>query len=399
MSAVQSSRGMGFLREVFALEPHEGIGVLLHGSFPQFFEHNRMRLVLARTQAIALLFAVLVPLWIFVDMQVFPYEMWARLAVGRVVVSIAFNVLAIYAGRVTARATRGQGYGSLAVLFLIPSLFFLLVLSQPVLAMASGSRLGELGGAVPALYILLPLMFVGGISLFPLTVMESAMVVVPLLAVTAALLLRSTKLLAGMSGLAVLWVAALIGVVGMLAAASQLQFLRESFQYKTRDRATGLLSRAGGEQWLEYAAASLAADAPLTLCLLGFDDAELLFAKGMLSRVVAEVRRTLKDGEVAVWWDYGTLALVLPGPCVDAVQRVMDVQTALAGIRHADGSAIQFSAGLAEMRQDARDGSDRVIPLAELRLRQARSGGAHRLQGCGQQGVVLFPADRVVQKA
>ncbi len=399
MSSVQSSRSMSFLREVFALEPNEGFGVLLHGPFPGFFEHSRMRLMLARTQAIALLFAVLVPLWIFVDMQVFPYEMWARLAAGRVVVSIAFNVLAIYAGRMMARATRGQGYSSLAVLFLIPSLFFLLVLSGPVLATASGSRLGEWGGAVPALYVLLPLMFVAGISLFPLTLRESAVVMAPLLAVTAALLLRSSKVLAGMSGLAVLWVAALIGVVGMLAAVAQLQLLREAFRYRTRDRMTGLLNRTGGEQWLEYAASSLSADEPLTLCLFGFDEPEQLFGKGVLARVVAGVQGILKDGETAAWWDYGTLALVLPASCDDAVERVLAVRTVLAQIRPAGGDPIRFSVGLAEVRQDAREAPERVIPLAELRLRQARAGGGHRLQGCGQHGMVLFPADMAIQGA
>ncbi len=391
MSAVQSSRSMSFLREVFALEPHEGLGVIVAGSFPAFFDHNRMRLVLARTQAIALLFAVLVPLWIFVDMQVFPYTLWARLAVGRVVVSVAFNFLAIYAGRVMLRATRGQGFGSLAVLFLIPALFFLLVLSQPVLAMASGTRLGEFGGAVPTLYILLPLMFVAGISLFPLTVLESALVVVPLLAVTATLLVRSKTLLSGMNSLAVLWVAALIGVVGILAAASQLQFMRESFEHRTRDRATGLLNRTGGEQWIEFAASRLEAGEPLTLCLLAFDHAESLLGKGILARMIADVERVLKEGETLIWWDYGTLALVLPAACEEAVQRVLAVRSALAAGRYGEGKVLRFSVGVAEAREGTGESPDRLIPLAELRLRQARAGEGHRLQGCGQQGIALFP--------
>ena len=71
---------------------------------------------------LAIIFAVLVPVWIPLDIYVFPRAVWDPLTAGRVASSIGFALLARYGCRTS---TNGHVRLALAILFLIPSVFFL----------------------------------------------------------------------------------------------------------------------------------------------------------------------------------------------------------------------------------------------------------------------------------
>lgn len=62
---------------------------------------TRRTLILAtRVQVVAGLFAVLTPLWIIVDMFIFPDDVWPMLALARILTTIAFVAVVLAAKRV-----------------------------------------------------------------------------------------------------------------------------------------------------------------------------------------------------------------------------------------------------------------------------------------------------------
>ena len=183
------------------------------------FGQRRAGFILSRAQLIAVLFAALTPLWIPLDRLVLPNGVWQPLALGRVGASLAFAALALYCRRA---ATLKQAYAALAVLFSVPSLFFLF--SHWVL---QGASLAGIGAVMASGYAFLPFVLMAGLAIFPLTVLETVAFAVPLLAVAALPVMEQKDFLMPVfSAVAVLWLLLLVAAVASLSAVSQLEFLR-----------------------------------------------------------------------------------------------------------------------------------------------------------------------------
>ncbi|WP_297387486.1 hypothetical protein [Acidiferrobacter sp.] len=122
-----------FLYGFFPMHPGALADLLSARQHPMMFDHQRARLILSRMRLMAMLFAILTPLWIPMDALVFPGSIWRPLALGRIVASVGLTVLAMR----SRHATRlKQAHGALALLFLIPAALYLF-------ARASGARAPE----------------------------------------------------------------------------------------------------------------------------------------------------------------------------------------------------------------------------------------------------------------
>lgn len=83
--------------------------------------NRRATMIVNRVRLFAFLFAVLTPMWIVVDFLVFASPLWWQLALMRVLASAAFASLVLF---YQPRGNLLDAYRAMALLFLIPTLFY-----------------------------------------------------------------------------------------------------------------------------------------------------------------------------------------------------------------------------------------------------------------------------------
>lgn len=198
----------------------DGLAHLLDtGRHSAAFGQRRAEFILSRAKVVALLFAILTPLWIPLDALVFPSGLWQPLAYGRLAAGLGFAALTAYCVRAT---TIKQAYAALAVLFSIPSAYFLF--SHAVLQNAT---LHGLADTMASGYAFLPFILMAGLAIFPLTMLETVCFAAPLLAVASyPVIERHAFMMPVFNALAALWLLVLVASVASLSAMSQLEFLR-----------------------------------------------------------------------------------------------------------------------------------------------------------------------------
>ena len=136
------------------------------------FEHERARIVLRRMEVLTWIFMILVPMWILADIVIFPAEVVSRLVFGRLMATLGLGLLLLFSLVVMERATWRVSYLSVVVLMAIPALFELY--AQPVFSawQLGHAHLSETQSAAIFLYRQLPIIYISGLALFPMTLLE-----------------------------------------------------------------------------------------------------------------------------------------------------------------------------------------------------------------------------------
>ncbi|HXH64812.1 MAG TPA: GGDEF domain-containing protein [Mariprofundaceae bacterium] len=350
------------------------------------FDRQRAGFILSRTRLMASLFAVLTPLWIPLDIMAFPHDIWAKLASSRVLVCLAFMVLAAYCRRA---ATLRQAYLALGVLFFVPSVFFLfsnsllwdLSLDRASATLASG-------------YAFLTFLLVAGLGIFPLTLTELSVLALPLLGVAAAPVVeKHLYMMPFFNALAMLWLLILVAGVGCLASVSQLQLLRKLFHKAVVDPLTGALNRESGVELIAMQFALAQRNHyPLALAFVDLDDFKHIndtqghdAGDGILVQVAQSWRSSLRKSDVVMRWGGDEFILLLPYTNRSQARHVID--DSIRGLRGADDSLPTFSVGIAENSEDHVEHWRSLVTLADQRMYQAKSGGKNRTVA-GEDGVV-----------
>ncbi len=351
--------------------------VLSTASHSTLFRMYRARFVISRARVVAALFAVLTPLWIVADVMVFPRAIYVPLVSARLIASAAFAGL-VFSCR--CRPSLGNSYRMMVLLYLIPSAFYLY--SVHVL---QGAQLTSVGTAVAIGYMFLPLALVVGLSIFPLTLVEIASLALPLIAV-AAFPLRA---LSGLDGAMVLWLLLLIVSISAVASMSQLQLMYELFQGSAFDPLTGVYNRRSGEEFLvQQFDLARRYGYPLTLVFLDLDDFKRLndvdghnAGDAALRTTARLLRANMRTSDILIRWGGEEFLQVLPHTDIDEAQRQLGrlckdgkCQLCLRG----DGTALTFSAGIAELlRDDIPLSADwrALLALADRRMYQAKARG------------------------
>lgn len=224
---------------------------------------QRARLILTRTRQIAALLSALTLLWIVVDTMVFSPTIWPRLAVARLLASAGFAVVAV-----TLRHSErlAEARLSLAALLLVPTVFYMC--AQLLLAPDAHNSTNL---AVATAYELLPFIVVVGLSIFPLTALESLIYIFPILLAPIVTGLLQHQLNPDSDMLGAAWLLLLIAMISMFASMSQLQFMLALTNQALHDPLTGCYNRGSGEQFLalQFNIAQRQ-KAPLALRLLGW---------------------------------------------------------------------------------------------------------------------------------
>ncbi|MBZ0095271.1 MAG: GGDEF domain-containing protein [Sulfuricella sp.] len=369
-----------------ALPREELRNLLLPANHAPLLARRRAEMIISRVRIVAALFALLTPLWIIVDVLVFTWPVSIMLAVGRLVTSLAFGLLALSYGKSTKVA---DAYRALAMLFGIPTLFF--IYSHPLL---SHFQLAGPAAAIAAGYAFLPFVMVAGLSIFPLTAVEATLFALPVLLAEALVALMQLGMLSWTSHLGAFWLLFLITAVAALAGMSQLSFMMSLVGQASHDGLTGCFARASGEELMDIQFHITArSGAPLAVVFADLDNFKRIndsFGHDAGDRVLiaaAEaLRSTLRSGDVLLRWGGEEFAIILPDTDCATAAKVVDRLCERGLGSRPEGGRLTASFGVAERLADRAKDWRQLVEIADQRMYQAKQAGKDRCVGCAEQG-------------
>lgn len=368
-----------FNRILNELPREELLWLFVPGKHMALLSTRRAAMVISRVRLVAALFAVLTPLWIAVDLFVFPWPLWGQLAMGRIAVSMAFGALAL---SYRSSTRMHDAYVALGVMFAIPTLFFFF--SHQLLA---DYHLAGLAASVSAGYAFLPFVMVAGLSVFPLTAVEGALFASPVLLVEMVTAWVNWDKIDPSAFFGTFWLLMLIAVVATLSGMSQLGFMIALVRQAIRDPLTGCFSRLSGEELLEIQfIISLRSNSPLSVAFIDLDDfKQVNDAHGheagdqVLTAAAEQVRASLRTGDMLARWGGEEFILIFPNTfSKDAVQALERLREAGFGLRP-EGTPVTASIGLAERVEDKPADCKKLVEIADRRMYLAKQGGKNRV--------------------
>ncbi len=338
---------------------------------------HRAELLIVRVRLIAMLFAVLTPLWCIVDQFFMPEEVILTLCAARMASAAAFAVLA-FSFRKSDRSL--HAYAALGSLFLIPTLFFVF----------ANMLLGDLEGEGIAIslisgYHLLPFLIAAGLSVFPLTAVEGVVFAIPVIMVQWI----STVVLgdgAAAEQLGLLWLIVLIAAVAVLSGMTQLHYLSEIVTKSAHDPLTNAYNRMTGEEFMEkYYSLARRNNTPFSLVFVDIDHFKSVndsygheTGDHILEQVSAALSSQLRKEDSLIRWGGEEFILALPmSDRAETVEMIERLGSHGLGLRP-EGTALTASVGVACNISDDIDELSALIQRADERMYMAKEGGRNR---------------------
>lgn len=360
------------------LQKSELVWLLSPHMHPTLLARRRATMIVNRVRLFALLFAVLTPLWSIIDIIVFPSSLWMTLAVMRLMACAAFSwLLAGY----RASGNLFDAYRAIAILFAIPTVFYV---SSHILL--GNHELHGLSAAIGSGYAFLPFVLLAGLSIFPLTLIESMAIASPILMAQAMAGYLSWETVNWPSFAAAFWLLALITGVSALAGMSQLTFMTVLVNQAIRDPLTGGFSRRSGEEVLElHFNNSGRGKQPLAIAFFDLDFFKSINDRfgheaGDQALIVTTERIThaQRRSDMLVRWGGEEFLLIMPNTNIDqaraAVSRIRDTGF---GARP-DGEPMTASIGVAERNVDQAEDWKDLVDKADRRMYHAKQNGRNR---------------------
>lgn len=343
---------------------------------------RRATLIVNRVRLFAFLFAVLTPLWSVVDFVVFPFPLWINLALMRFAACAAFAGLLIY---YRPSGNLFDAYRAMAILFAIPTVFY--VASHTLLG---SYQLSGLSAAIGAGYAFLPFVLLAGLSIFPLTLLESLVVASPILLAQLVAGYLSWPALDWPSFAGAFWLLMLITAVSALSGMSQLAFMIALVRQAIRDPLTGTFSRLSGEELLDLQfTIAQRSGAPLAIAFLDIDHFKSIndnfgheAGDKILIDVTTMVGQNLRRGDTLVRWGGEEFLLVMTNTdCAQAEAAIARLRAVGLGTRP-DSTPITASIGIAECTAAQVGDWKSLIDLADQRMYRAKQSGRDRVVSC-----------------
>lgn len=349
-----------------------------------FVQRRRALLILSRVRLVAATFAVLTPLWIPVDLVIFETSLAMYLSALRVLACISFAVLALsFRGSDSVVVARW----GLVWLLVIPTVFFLI--SHPLLGQFAITDPAQ--QVIAAGYAFLPFVMVAGLSVFPITALEGALMGLPLVGAYFLTGVLGYQLLPFASHLGAQWLLLLLASVSTLAGMSQLHFMSQLVDQSSHDGLTRAYNRRVGEEMLiQQFVTAMRSKTPMSLAFIDLDNFKSINDKygheegdNALRGASAALRKILRRGDILIRWGGEEFLVVMPNTdpsgAMIAVSRMR--QTGF-GIRP-DGKPLTASIGVAERVLDASEGWADLVEKADQRMYAAKQSGKDRAIGCG----------------
>jgi diguanylate cyclase (GGDEF)-like protein len=352
------------------MRPHGHISLLAN---------RRTTIIVTRARLSAGLFAALTPLWIIFDIFTFPPEIWEGLVLARVAATAGFIGILLMLRRME---TIRDAYRALGLLMTVPMAFFLFTYLH-----MSQFQLHGVQAALSTGYAFLPFVVVAGLSIFPLTLVESLSFSLPVLLMQLAAAALHSPALDWATIAAAFWLLALISGVSAMAGLSQLAFMIVLVREAIRDSMTGCYSRNSGEELLELQFILSTRNAtPLSLVFMDLDHFKQINDRfghdagdNVLVSTSAAIRSELRTGDILIRWGGEEFVLILPNNTgLQACQALERLRKSGLGLRP-DGTPVTASIGVAERITDNAQTWQDLVEKADTRMYQAKQGGRNRV--------------------
>ncbi len=340
---------------------------------------RRAEMIRSRALLVAVAFAVLTPLWTIVEYLSFDHELWLALMWARLAATLGFVgiVLGCYRSGQSCRAEH-----VLMTLFAIPVLFFLYTTF-----VLQGHALSGFARAVVDTHVFLPFLLLAGMAIFPLTVLECAVLTLFVLLAKAVSTLPHNLTLAWPSMMGIYWLLCLTSAVSTLASISQLGFAIVLVRQAVRDPLTGCFSRQSGEELmgLQFKFA-LRNKTPLSVAFLDIDFFKRVndqyghqAGDEVLTHVAKKVLDQLRTVDILIRWGGEEFILLMPNidmaGAVVALERLRETGF---GTRP-EATPLTMSIGVAERMVDGIQNWKALVDLADERMYQAKQAGRNRV--------------------
>lgn len=376
LPATSSSSDQGWQPAPWQMIKLSSLRDTLHaGNHSRDFILARNEYLRSRVLVCGILFALLTPLWLLVDFWLLPASTLVFLIPGR------FFLLG---GLVGTLVLAWQGRGRLipirlatGLLIVMPAAFYALTLiSLPP------SQMHLLVG-----YSFIPYLLVAVLSIFPLTLSESAIAGLGLIILECAAQQQSGIWLtpAGWQGL---WLLGVLLAIAMTANHFHLGLLLRLYRQATHDPLTGLLNRRALTQSLA-ALRQRGGQQPLGLILLDIDHFKRLndehghaFGDMVLQRLGALLRAHLHERDYAARYGGEEFLLVLADVTPpELLRRAEQLRAQVANLHLTDFDQlpvrITISAGLTMLEYD--ELLEEAVRRADAHLYQAKASGRNRV--------------------
>lgn len=371
------TRNIGALLAALSLQP-----TLVSGRHHDvLLAHRRMQFVSERLGAAALFLAVVTIAWIPIDLVFVGWHtplIWL-LIVGRLVVFAIFLLIA--ALRIDCYDAH-QGIRATGLMVGIGVVFF-----GYVHAVFSATGHNDLNAMGHAQYLLMPIALAAGIAIFPLTLVEAAVLSsVPLLAVIFEAVHETDDRV-------LTQIVAVVGLMGavmlttIVCSVSQLKLLVDLHRSSAIDPLTGALVRRVGIELMniEFAQARRTRR-PIAMALLDLDHFKQVNDRFghdagdcVLRDVANALRQRLRSGDGLIRWGGEEFVVLLPETDAASAAAVLAEICGSGLAERPDGTRQTVSIGLAEADTDALRDWPELLQRADGRMYRAKRDGRNRL--------------------
>ncbi|MBC7859810.1 MAG: GGDEF domain-containing protein [Burkholderiaceae bacterium] len=355
---------------------------LPHSHLP-LLARRRATLIVNRVRLFAFLFAVLTPLWSVVDFVVFPFPLSLNLALMRFVATAAFASLLFYY-RPTGDLL--NAYRAMALLFFIPTLFYV-----ATHMMLGNYKLAGISAAIGAGYAFLPFVLLAGLSIFPLTLLESVMISSPILVAQSVSGFLQWHTMDWPSFAGAFWLLVLITGVSTLAGMSQLAFMIALVRQAIRDPLTGVFSRNSGEEVVELQFTIAArSGAPLSVAFIDLDffkhvNDQFGHEAGdkVLIGMTDIVGGNLRQGDMLARWGGEEFLLIMPNTTLAQAELALNRLRGTGFGMRPEQKPVTASIGVAERLEDQAGDWKALVEMADQRMYLAKQTGRDRIVSRG----------------
>lgn len=353
-----------------------------HAHLP-LLARRRATLIVNRVRLFAFLFAVLTPLWSVVDFVVFPFPLSLNLALMRFVATAAFASLLFYY-RPTGDLL--NAYRAMALLFFIPTLFYV-----ATHMMLGNYKLAGISAAIGAGYAFLPFVLLAGLSIFPLTLLESVMISSPILVAQSVSGFLQWHTMDWPSFAGAFWLLVLITGVSTLAGMSQLAFMIALVRQAIRDPLTGVFSRNSGEEVVELQFTIAArSGAPLSVAFIDLDffkhvNDQFGHEAGdkVLIGMTEIVGANLRQGDMLARWGGEEFLLIMPNTTLAQAELALNRLRGTGFGMRPERKPVTASIGVAERLEDQAGDWKALVEIADQRMYLAKQTGRDRIVSRG----------------
>ncbi len=362
-----------FEKWVWLLSPHTHSALLVS---------RCTEMIASRVAIIAVLFALLTPLWAVIEFFLFPRPLWAQLATARLAATLGFIALLFF---LKGEKRLHRARPALWMLMGIPILFYFYVC-----VCLEGYSFSGYSAMVATTHALLPLILVTGLSIFPLTAVEVVLLALPVLLAKLALTIMYWSPPEWPAAAGAVWLLVLITGVALLAGISQLAFIIDLVHQGIRDKLTRCFSRASGEELLalQYAN-SIRAGVPLSIAFIDIDHFKKVndehgheTGDKVLINTVRHIGKQLRKGDMLCRWGGEEFIVIMPNTdCSQALATLDRMRNAGLGLRP-EGKPLTVSIGVAERAADGAGNWQTLVDLADSRMYQAKQAGRDKIVSC-----------------